>query len=100
MNLATNSDVNAVSQRANKNKERIEKLKMFDLSYFLGKNVFGDDVFQNVFVYQATLSKLELKEDKNTEYVIGWKSKGLYTSKLIPLYTAFLHSMNLSVCKM
>ena len=36
-NLATNSNVGTISQRANKNKEKIEKLQTFDLSYFLGK---------------------------------------------------------------
>ena len=32
---------------------------------------------------------LELKEDKDTEYVTCWKPKGVYISKLIPLYTTF-----------
>ena len=57
------------------------KLKIFDLSYFLDKNVFGDDSFQNIFAYQPTFNMLELKEDKFTDYVIDWKSKGVYTSK-------------------
>ena len=35
VNLATYGDLNAVSQRANKNKENIEKLQYFYLSYFL-----------------------------------------------------------------
>ena len=43
MNLATNSDFNAVLQQANKNKENIQKLTMFELSNFLGKTFFGDD---------------------------------------------------------
>ena len=43
MNLATNSDFNAVLQQANKNKKNIQKLTMFDLSNFLGKTFFGDD---------------------------------------------------------
>ena len=46
--------------------------------------------------YEPTLNTLELKEDKGTDYVIGWKSKGIYTSNLKPLYTAFLHSIKLS----
>ena len=28
-------------------------------------------------------------------YAISWKSKGLYTSELKPLYTAFLHNVKL-----
>ena len=55
-NLAANSDVNAVSQRANKNKVKIEKLQTFNLSYFLGKNFSGYDGFQNTFVFQPTFS--------------------------------------------
>ena len=58
-----------------------------------------------MFVYKSTLNKLELKEDKGTEYVNGWKLKWIYangwklkwvyTSKLTPLYTAFLHNIKL-----
>ena len=33
---------------------------------------------------------LELKIDKGTEYIIGWKSKGLFDSKLKALHGAFL----------
>lgn len=52
--LANNRYVNAVLERANKNKERIEILQTFDLSYFVGENFFGDDAFQNMFVFQST----------------------------------------------
>ena len=30
------------------------------------------------------------------KYVTGWKSKGVYNSKLTPLYTVFLHNIKLS----
>ena len=30
-----------------------------------------------------------VEKDKSTDYVIGWKSKGLVKSKLLPLYGAF-----------
>ena len=33
---------------------------------------------------------------KDTDYVISWKSKKVYNSKLKPLYTAFLYSTKLS----
>ena len=33
---------------------------------------------------------LELKTDKGTEYIIGWKSKGVCNSKLIALHGALL----------
>ena len=39
---------------------------------------------------------LELKNDKSTAYVLSWKSKGLYTSKLKPLYTTSFNSIKLS----
>ena len=49
-----------------------------------------------MFVYQPTLDFLELKKYKVTDYVLSWKSEGLYNSKLKPLYTAFLHGKKLS----
>ena len=62
------------------------KLEAFDLGCFHGNFFFffGDDSFQNIFVYQTTFSMLELKKDKITDYVIDWKSKGLFESKLFP----------------
>ena len=49
-----------------------------------------------MFVHQATFNTLELKKDKGTDYVLSWKWKGVYTSKLKPLYSEFLHSIKLS----
>ena len=51
---------------------------------------------QNTFVYHPTLDALELKKDKDTDYVLSWKSNGVFNSKLKPLYTAFLNSIKLS----
>ena len=48
------------------------------------------------FVYQPTLDSLELKKDKGTDYVLSWRTKGVFDSKLKRLYTAFLHSIKLS----
>ena len=31
-----------------------------------------------------------MKSDKGTEYVTGWKSKGVYYSKLVAFHEAFL----------
>ena len=59
-----------------------------------------NDGSQNMFVYQPILDMLELKKDKGTDYVLSWKSNGVYNSKLKPLYTAFLHSIKLSGYKM
>ena len=50
--------------------------------------------------YQPTLDILELKEYKVTDYVLSWKSKRVFNSKLKSLYTAFLHGIKLSGYKM
>ena len=33
-------------------------------------------------VYQPTLNTLEFKKDNGTDYVVGWKSEGVYTFAL------------------
>ena len=48
-----------------------------------------------MFVYQPTLDMLELEKGKGTDHVLSCKSKGVYDSKLKPLYTAFLHIIKL-----
>ena len=42
-----------------------------------------------MFAYQPTFNVLELKIDKGTEYIIGWKSKGVYNSKLVDYMVRF-----------
>ena len=69
---------------------------MHNLKYFFGIDIFGDDCSQNMFIYRPTFDMPELKKDKGTDYALSWKSKGKYTSKLRPLYTAFLHSITIS----
>ena len=44
--------------------DKIVKLQTHDLSFFLGKFLFGDDGFQDIFVYQLTLDTLELKKTR------------------------------------
>ena len=68
--------------------DKIAKLETCDFNYFLGKIFFGDDSSQNMFVYQPTLSTPELETEKGTDN-IGWKSKGVYNSKLVTLHGAF-----------
>ena len=53
---------------------------------------------QNTFVYQPTLDTLESKKKKGkgNDYVLSWKSEGVFNSKLKPLYTALLNSIILS----
>ena len=47
--------------------------------------------------FQTTFSTFDLKEDKDTEYIIAWKSKGLFKSRLEPLCKAF--SPNIFSCR-
>ena len=55
-------------------------MQTYNSSYFLGKNYFGNNGFYNMFTYQLSLNTIELKEGNGPDYVIGWKSKGVYTS--------------------
>ena len=81
--------------------KNLNSLKTKGYNFFLGRIYFtSNDGSQNTFVYQPTLDTLELKKDKGTDYVLSWKSNGVYNSKLKPLYTAFLHSIKLSGYKM
>ena len=81
--LATKAELKA-------EQDKIVKLETYELSHFLGKNLYGNGGSQNMSVYQPTIITLELKVNKSTEYAIGWKSKGLHKSKLLPFYGTFL----------
>ena len=52
------------------------------------------------FFYQPTLDTLELRKDKDTDYVLSWEQKGVYKSKFMKLYTAFLLSITCSGYRM
>ena len=69
-----------------------------DCNFYLGRMFFtSNDGSQNSFVYQLPLDTFELKKKiKGTDYVLIWKSKGLFNYKLKPLHNAFLHSIKLS----
>ena len=71
--------------------KKLDNLITKDYSFFLARIYFtSKDGSQNMFVYKSTFNMLELKIDKGTDYIISWKSKGLYKSKLIALHGAFL----------
>ena len=76
--------------------DKTERLQTHNLGYFLRKNCFDDEGFQSIFVYQPAFNVLELKKDQDTDYILSWKSNGVYTSKLKQLHTAFLQSIKLS----
>ena len=73
-NSGLNAKLTTLATRAELKVEQGKTLKfqVFDLTYFgnNGKIFFGDNDFQNVI-----------------EYVIAWKSKGLFKTELYPLHT-------------
>ena len=71
--LATKEEIKTFATKAELKAEqdKIEKLPIHDLSYFLGKNILGGYSFQNMFVYQPMLNTLELKKYKGTDYVLS-----------------------------
>ena len=76
--------------------KKLNILTRKDYNFFLSGIYFtNNDRSQNTFAYQPTLNALELKKIQNNDYIVSWKSKTLYTSKLKPLYIAFLHSIKL-----
>ena len=60
----------------------LNKLKTFDLSYFIGKSHFEEDGTQNYLVFQP-LNKY-FKVITNTDYISSWKSKGLSAESIKP----------------
>ena len=64
----------------------LNKLKMFDLSYFIGKSHFEEDGTQNYLVFQP-INKY-FKVITNTDYISSWKSKGLSAESIKPPATS------------
>ena len=64
----------------------MNKLKTFDLTYFIGKSHFEEDDNQNYSVFQP-LNKY-FKVIANTDYVLSWKSKGLSAKTIKPTTTS------------
>ena len=62
------------------------QLQTFDFSYFLGKNYFVDDAFQNVFIYQPSFNMLDINQVNGECNVSVWKSKWTYTFNLVPFH--------------
>ena len=53
----------------------LEKLKTFDLSYFIGKSHFEEDGKQNYLVFQPIIRYFKIIANK--KFISSWKSKGL-----------------------
>ena len=54
----------------------------------------SNDGLQNMFVYQPRFSTMKY-QDTNTRYVIGWKSKGVYVTDLVPIKNNSLPNMKI-----
>ena len=55
----------------------LNKLKTFDLSYFIGKSHFEEDGTQNYVVFQPKIRYFKVNTITNADYVSSWKTKGL-----------------------
>ena len=64
----------------------MKKLKVFDLSYFIGKSYFEEDGTQNYLLFQS-LNK-HFKIITNTKYVLPWQSKRLLDKTIKPPTTS------------
>ena len=73
----------------------LNKLKTFDLSYFIVKNYFEEDGSQNYLVFQPVSSYFKIIA--NTKFISSWKSDGL-SDKTITTY-ALLRLLIIMVSK-
>ena len=62
--------------------KKLNKLKTFDSSYFIGKSYFEEDGVQNYLVFQP-INKY-FKSITNSNYVLSWISKGLSNESIKP----------------
>ena len=74
-----------------------KKLKIFDLSYFIGKSHFEEDGAQNYLVFQPIYRYFTVIA--NAKNISGWKSKGLTDESIKPLIIVFLHWLIILVIK-
>ena len=69
-------------------KNKLNKLKTFDSSYFIGKSHFEEDGTQNYLVFQPIITYFKINTITNTDYVLSWKSKGLSAKSIKPPTTS------------
>ena len=97
------NELTSFNRRITPNKTKyLEVQKKLNSLITNGYNFFLDEIYftsndgsQNTFDHQPTLHKLELNKDKGTDYVLNWKSNGVYNFKLKLLYTVVLYRMKL-----
>ena len=62
-----------------------------DYNFFSGRIYFtSNDGSQNTFVNQPILDTLELKKGKGTDYVLNWKSNGVYNSYKLYILLSYM----------
>ena len=66
----------------------LNKLKTFDLSYFIGKSHFEEDGTQNYLVFQPKIRYFKVNTITNTDYVSSWKSQELSAESIKPPTTS------------
>ena len=93
-NLITKTNFDAKLSRFNRkitpNKSKhllvqneLKKLKIFDLSYFIGKSHFKEDGTENYLVFQSMHRYFKMIAGVSTgNYIYFWKSKGLSDEKV------------------
>ena len=93
-NLITKTNFDAKLSRFNRkitpNKSKhllveneLKKLKIFDLSYFIGKSHFKEDGTENYLVFQPMHRYFKMIAGVSTgNYIYFWKSKGLSDEKV------------------
>ena len=64
----------------------LNKLKIFDSSYFIGKSHFEEDGVQNYLVFQPIIRYFKIIT--NTKYISSWQSKGLSDETIKPPATS------------
>ena len=63
-------------------KNELNKLKIFDSSYFIRKSHFEEDGTESYLVFQPIIKYFKLIA--NTDYISSWKSKGLSAENIKP----------------
>ena len=62
-------------------KNKLNKLKYFDTSYFIGKSDFEEDDVQNYLIFQPMYKYFKTT---NSDYISSWISKGLSNERTTP----------------
>ena len=66
----------------------MKKLQVFELSYFIGKSHYEEDVTQNYLVFQP-LYKYFTFITGTLYYILSWKSKALSDESIEPPSTSY-----------